>query len=477
MDAVEASGSQELNTFADMRDMGESVSRKSSQSAALLAGIALTILAVLAHRVLPERRLTLDAARTGAIFFLMQSGDGASAQWVDQANLHFTCQFAKDASNPGCSFTYLLYSTDADRGLDLSRYQTLNLAIRYAGGARYVRVAIRNFDPRFSRLEDPNSSKYNNVNLQPEELYRPVSIPLEEFTVPEWWLGQYDLPRSQGRPDVSNATALSIDFPGELIGTRHDIRIAKIEFAGDWVSAEHWYLGILCAWMILAALYGVSQWLALRRKHREQRKKIHDLVDSNSQLEIEKRKYQRLSMLDALTKVLNRHGIEQFVDSLRASNLSACVVVIDLDHFKRINDHRGHHIGDRVLQTVGEILREHTRSSDGLGRWGGEEFVLVCPGASLAKAADLAEKLRRKILETNFIPEDPLAITASFGVAVAHADQTFEDAFRQADQALYLAKSRGRNCVVAATEDQMHKVTGARKGTWALVSGRFKLHK
>ena len=125
---------------------------------------------------------------------------------------------------------------------------------------------------------------------------------------------------------------------------------------------------------------------------------------------------------------------------------------------------------------MGEILRAHTRNTDGLGRWGGEEFVLVCPGASLEKAAELAEKLRHRIMETNFIPEDPLPITASFGVAASHADQSFEDAFRQADQALYLAKSRGRNCVVAASEDQMHKVTGARKSAWALLSGRFKLH-
>jgi diguanylate cyclase (GGDEF)-like protein len=112
-----------------------------------------------------------------------------------------------------------------------------------------------------------------------------------------------------------------------------------------------------------------------------------------------------------------------------------------------------------------------------VGRWGGEEFVLVCPGASLANAADLAEKLRHRIMETNFIPEHPLPITASFGVATSGAEKSFEDAFRQADQALYLAKSRGRNCVVTANEDQMHRVTGARKGTLALISGRFKLHK
>jgi diguanylate cyclase (GGDEF)-like protein len=290
-------------------------------------------------------------------------------------------------------------------------------------------------------------------------------------------VGQYDLPRNFSQPDLSNATALSIDLIGDFAGTHHDIQIDKIEFAGEWISAEYWYLGILCAWMILAATYGLSRWLWLLRKHREQNKKIHDLVDSNAQLQTEKEKFQKLSTLDGLTKILNRHGIEQFIESLRAAKLPTSVIVIDLDHFKRVNDSRGHHIGDRVLQTVGEILRAHTRSTDGLGRWGGEEFVLVCPGASLARAADLAEKLRHRIMETDFIPEAPLAMTASFGVAVAQADQTFEDAFRQADQALYLAKSRGRNCVVAATDDQLHKVTGARKGTWALISGRFKLHR
>jgi len=458
------------------RGMSESRFTKTGQSAALLIGILLTLFAVVAHRFLPERRLILDSARANATYFLMQSGDGAQSQWVDQAKFHYTCQFAKGAAEQTCSFTFLLYSSSADRGIDLSRYRTLNLALRYAGNAHYLRVGVRNFDSRFSRLEDSNSSKFNSVNLHPKDLAQPVPISLNEFSVPEWWVGQYDLPRNFGQPDFSNATALSIDLLGNLAGT-HDIQIDKVEFVGDWISAEYWYLGILCAWMILAATYGLSRWLYLLRKHREQRKKIHDLVDSNAQLQTEKEKYQKLSTIDGLTQVLNRHGIEQFIESLQAANLPTSVIVIDLDHFKRINDQRGHHVGDRVLQTVGEILRAHTRNTDGLGRWGGEEFILVCPGASLAKAADLAEKLRHRIMETDFIPEDPLAITASFGVAASQADQSFEDAFRQADQSLYLAKSRGRNCVVVAPADQLDKVTGTSKGTWAMVSGRFKLHR
>jgi diguanylate cyclase (GGDEF)-like protein len=455
-----------------MRESGESTQKKSGRSALLLISIVLTCLAVIGHRFLPDRRLTLDGAKGIGLSFLMQSGDGAPAdiQWVDQSRFHFACQFPKATVDQGCSFGFQLHSGKVNEGTDLSRFQTLNLGVRYTGEARYLRVAIRNFDPRFSQLEDLNSPKYNFVNIPSKELAQPVAIKLSEFWVPEWWIAQYDLPRSQSQPDLSNATIFSIDLRGALAETHHDIQIDKIEFVGDWISAEYWYLGILCLWMVLASTYGVSQWVLLRRKHREQRRKIVDL-------ECEKENYRRLSTLDALTNVLNRHGIERFVENLQATRVPASVIVIDLDHFKRVNDERGHYAGDRVLRAVGEILRGHTRNTDGLGRWGGEEFVLVCPGANLAKAADLAEKLRHKIVETNFLPEDPLPITASFGVAASGTEMSFEDAFRQADQALYLAKSRGRNCVVAASEDQMHKVTGARKGTWALISGRFKLHK
>ena len=446
--------------------MKDSINRKPSQSVVLLIGILLTFLATVAHRFLPERRLSLDPAKEGAVYFLMNfGGDGLTrVDWVDQSRQHFKCRLAKDAPDGSCSYTYLLYRGDAaDHGVDLSRYRNLNLAIRYTGSARYLRLAIRNFDPRYSRLEDSNSSKFNALNLQPKDLVQPIAVDLHEFSVPEWWVAQYDLPRNLAQPDMSNATAFTIYLQGEPTDIDHHIQIDKIEFSGDWISAESWYLGILCAWMIAAALYGTSQWLRLRRKHRE--------------LQSEKDKYQKLSTIDGLTKVLNRHGIEQFIASLKGADLPTSVIVIDLDHFKKVNDQRGHYAGDRVLQTVGEILRAQTRHTDGLGRWGGEEFILVCPGADLSKAADLAEKLRHRIMKTNFIPEDPLALTASFGVATSPAGGSFEEAFQQADQALYLAKSRGRNCVVAASEDHMHKMTGARKGTWALISGRFKLHR
>jgi diguanylate cyclase (GGDEF)-like protein len=446
--------------------------RRSIQSAALLIAILITVLAVLGHRFLPERRLTIDSSQREANFFLVHMGHGAPAelQWIDQPAFHYSCQFPAETAMQGCGFAFMLAAVDASQGVDLSRFQTMNLAVRYTGTAQYLRVAIRNFDPRFSRIEDLNSPKFNFVNIPTRDLAKPIAISMAEFAVAEWWTTAYNHPREFSRPDLSNATVLNIDLQGELAGTLHDIQIDKLEFVGDLISAESWYFGILCLWLILGTVYGASQWLLMRRAHRVQRLQI-------DALEHEKEKYQKLSTLDALTHVLNRHGIDQFIAALGITRVSASVILIDLDHFKRINDERGHHVGDRVLRTMGEILGSSTRNTDAVGRWGGEEFVLVCPGASLASAADLAEKLRHRIMDTNFIPDDPLPITASFGVATSRSDQGFEEVLRQADQALYLAKNRGRNCVVAATEDEMHKVTGARKGTLALISGRFKLHR
>ena len=438
---------------------------------ALLLGILLTLVAMVGHRFLPERRLSISDSPERDKFFIGQTGGGPPAEmkWIDQSRLHYVCQVPQAQVWQSCNFGYMLALGSMSAGIDLSRYKTLNLAIRYTGQSQYVRVSIRDYDPRFSKMDDGNSTKFNFVNIPTRDLDRPIVINMSEFAVAEWWTTAYNLPREYSRPDLRNATVLNIDLQGDLGGTYHDIQIDRIEFVGHWISAESWYLGILCVWMVLGTVYGTSQWLRMRRKQRMQREKIRSL-------EHEKEKYLKLSTMDGLTNVLNRHGIDQFIAALRITGVPASVIVIDLDNFKLVNDQRGHYGGDRVLRTMGEILRSQTRNTDGLGRWGGEEFVLVCPGTGLAKAVELAEKLRQKVAEKNFIPEDPLPITASFGVAASSADQSFEDAFRQADQALYLAKSRGRNCVVAASADQMHKVTGARKGTWALISGRFKLH-
>jgi diguanylate cyclase (GGDEF)-like protein len=123
------------------------------------------------------------------------------------------------------------------------------------------------------------------------------------------------------------------------------------------------------------------------------------------------------------------------------------LILIDLDHFKNINDTYGHLTGDTILKTFADLLRSKIREEDTLIRWGGEEFIIVAPNTDDKQASTLAEKLRRTIEEHSFgIAQN---ITASFGVTHIEPNESEEATIHRADTALYRAKENGRNCVEA----------------------------
>lgn len=160
--------------------------------------------------------------------------------------------------------------------------------------------------------------------------------------------------------------------------------------------------------------------------------------------------------LDALTKVWNRRSIleilEREVDRAGREHSPLSVAMADLDHFKQVNDTYGHLAGDAVLVEAVERMRSSMRSYDSLGRYGGEEFLLLFPGCEPAAAERLAERMRAEIERR---PLDwhtgPIRFTISFGVTTLRADQRLpaEALLRIADAALYQAKQQGRNRVVA----------------------------
>ena len=156
---------------------------------------------------------------------------------------------------------------------------------------------------------------------------------------------------------------------------------------------------------------------------------------------------------DGLTGLLNRNSIlETLNDEIsRAAraNQPVSVLMVDLDRFKLVNDTHGHLAGDAVLREAARRLRSSARRYDSVGRYGGEEFLVVLPGCDASDAAAQAERMREAIAATPFItPSQPLLVTASLGVACSsHCPP--ESLVRQADDALYAAKARGRNQVVA----------------------------
>jgi diguanylate cyclase (GGDEF)-like protein len=163
------------------------------------------------------------------------------------------------------------------------------------------------------------------------------------------------------------------------------------------------------------------------------------------------RMIEQVSIIDPLTGIFNRRKISENIDVLKQRQNSFAIVLLDLDYFKDINDKYGHDIGDIVLKQVANILTENIRDDDIVGRFGGEEFIILTRGGQLVKAIDIAERCR-KAIEKEVIVLDPqrkITVTASFGVAASITPFSIskEEIIRQADQALYLAKKNGRNQV------------------------------
>lgn len=179
------------------------------------------------------------------------------------------------------------------------------------------------------------------------------------------------------------------------------------------------------------------------------------LAEAHALLALQNKELEHRSETDGLTGLYNRHRMEEGLREAAARALRygepLSVVMTDLDHFKAINDTYGHREGDRVLKEVARAFRRHSRSSDLVGRWGGEEFLILCASTDLEGAGALARTLREEVAA---LPELDRPVTASFGVAPFRTGESWEELVERADKALYRAKATGRNRVVLAGESE-----------------------
>ncbi|MBP6764150.1 MAG: GGDEF domain-containing protein [Rubrivivax sp.] len=207
----------------------------------------------------------------------------------------------------------------------------------------------------------------------------------------------------------------------QLYGERLDMR----------VEAIHAILMVGCtAWFAVAANF-ISQ---LRTRLRESVQTIEHLASR-----------------DALTNTWNRRHL----DTLLAAELARkqrwggalCVALVDLDHFKSINDRFGHLVGDAVLNRVAHAMQAQLRSTDQLGRFGGEEFLILLPGAELDDARTCVERLLLGVSSLNVLPDEQGRVTVSIGLAQCQSGETSDALLFRVDQAMYRAKHDGRNRV------------------------------
>lgn len=185
----------------------------------------------------------------------------------------------------------------------------------------------------------------------------------------------------------------------------------------------------------------------------EERAKLQDsmerLILSEQKLQESNLELERLAVTDKLTQLPNRVKIDEMLEQELArtgrSGQEFSILILDIDYFKSINDTHGHQAGDAVLKEFAATVKDSLRKTDTVGRWGGEEFLIVVPAVGIEAAAVMAEKLRR-IIETNPFTGVP-GITCSFGITSSVPGDSVTAMIKRADQALYRAKNTGRNRV------------------------------
>ena len=162
-----------------------------------------------------------------------------------------------------------------------------------------------------------------------------------------------------------------------------------------------------------------------------------------------KRKIDQKSEVDPLTGLSNRNYVHRRFDQLQRSGEQVCVLIIDLDRFKSINDNYGHDAGDTVLKAAANALKQELREQDVVSRWGGEEFVMLVPASSIERGRSIAERARQNLERLRVdTGSATLSVTASFGVAFGSAGkESLTELLAKADQVLYRAKEEGRNRV------------------------------
>ncbi len=247
-----------------------------------------------------------------------------------------------------------------------------------------------------------------------------------------------NLPPGQYRFEVSAA------YPGGS-WSEDEASINMVLLPYFW---QRWWfmLGIIV--LSIGLLMLVIRWrlIALKRSELHLRKLV---LEQTAELQL-------LARQDALTGLWNRRAFDEELHKehkrVHRNDSTLCLALLDVDHFKRVNDQLSHTVGDEVLKRIADVLKKQCRTVDLIARWGGEEFVILLPDTSLKAAVEVCERLRQKIEALNFTDLSPqLNITVSIGLTTSDK-VALTQLFSSADRALYKAKSAGRNCLVVDDE-------------------------
>ena len=418
----------------------------------LLALIGLTAAALLWNRYGMDSVLGIDADSPYEVKRIDDhdsKGRSVAVLTRENGKLVLDCMINPGYEWPYCEMAIQLAKPPS--GVDLTRYETVRLWVRSEGPEpqQQVRIFIRDFNPAFSKVGDADSLKVQEIIYNPDPDGKPIDVRLAQFTVASWWTNERMVPVEFAGTEFDNVSVIEVSTGGNVVPGRHRISVERIEFRGKLVSAGTLRLVIIAVWVLAVIGHLLLDGVLARRQlrlsslHQSSLKRINDGLRMRTDI------YSKLARQDLLTGVLNRKGLgDELLRVARGGDdrlFPLSLVFIDIDHFKQINDEHGHSVGDQVLEDMAQTIKAHIQRDDLLARWGGEEFLLICPLTHSHEAALIAERLRL-VIATKEWPAG-VRVTSSFGVAESVLGEDLSESIRRADEAMYRAKQNGRDRV------------------------------
>lgn len=348
--------------------------------------------------------------------------------------------------NDECDDSDLNYPGATMQNIDLSHFDGIKLSASYEGTADFLKIYLINQST--DSYQSSYSDKFMSAFIPTLELKTgAVYIPLDDFTVEPWWELQNNPRRAHAGREFNRISTIGID-PTEY-GT-HRVRVDRLELVGERISSRTFLVVVLCIWTGYLIFEAALRYLKMRSSANANQKEIDTLSDSAQYLTQEKASLHTRSITDPLTQTYNRAGAAQWMRELFGPGIlppDTGLMVLDIDHFKVINDTQGHEAGDIVLREFAALILATVRNNDLVARWGGEEFLLLFENVNQAQLMTIAEKLRSATAQHAFTPKGIAQVTVSIGVTSTVQSESFEQAFKRADEALYRAKHT-RNKVV-----------------------------
>jgi len=356
---------------------------------------------------------------------LLIESKGLNASFKQSNGVAVRCKLETLEQYNFCGVAIALNGKETEYGIDLRGLDTIEVSISYSAplNSDKVKITFRNYNPLYSNSTDRGSLKFNSIAYNPNRHQSTIEIPFASLKVEKWWIEQYQTNFKDSQVDLSNVISMEIITDNMNDVGDYAIDIKSITLHGKLISESNLLKLMLIIWLVIIICL----------------------------ITLQRNKLKSLSITDSLTGLYNRQGIESWANKKIATRINhhMCLIYINLDDFKKINDIYGHKAGDHFLVCFSKLIQQYLKLDKNIiykcSRLSGDEFALVIIHKNnqvKQYAEDLLQRLEAPILFKNHATY----IHATLGIS-EHSDQAknFEALLTRAESAVHYAKKEGEN--------------------------------